>query len=495
MLSSTPQPSLPDDTLASALAVVTPDRDDQPWRIAADMGYACTSKIIFPSVGPPNEMTVVCQLQGAIAPLQTRLRWKMTRPTVSLSIVQTGDRVMPLASGAGVLPEDVLASINDSSMRLALQCDGGETAACVAFAETTPDEKKKFQAYERACLRGDDTSSCGKGAQTLLHLNMTQWDLEGSPAYARVLFLGCKSGVTSACIPAAGLLTKAMQGTLAQEALTEACTAKIVDGCVQAALRDEGPAGIAAAQAACDAGSAAGCGLLGDKYADGTGVGKDPARARELRGKACDADWGPSCTKLGLYDKGCAAGDTDSCDVLCKAGKSAACDGASASVKEERESNAARAKAEQELPGLFQKCAANRAVVERWRIAGVAAERASDQAGVQRATDEIDKVGPAWSDTLGKIRSAMTVLTDNQGPRFVQLLRRFDAECNCRPTASGRCGAAGDGPAPARASRCGGGQTWCGGTTAGTCCAGYQTCCQRRGGNFFCGAGTNPCGH
>jgi TPR repeat protein len=49
-------------------------------------------------------------------------------------------------------------------------------------------------------------------------------------------------------------------------------------------------------------------------------------------------------------------------------------------------------------------------------------------------------------------------------------------------------------PAPAATSRCGTSQRWCGGSSAGTCCAGYQTCCQRRGGNFFCGSGTNPCG-
>jgi len=51
-------------------------------------------------------------------------------------------------------------------------------------------------------------------------------------------------------------------------------------------------------------------------------------------------------------------------------------------------------------------------------------------------------------------------------------------------------------PAGSRAagSRCRADQGWCGTGNIGTCCESSQVCCQRRGGNPFCGSGTNPCG-
>ncbi len=212
-----------------------------------------------------------------------------------------------------------------------------------------------------------------------------------------------------------------------------------VDACLQVALRDSGQAGFRAAAAACEGGDPRGCGLLADKLDAGTGGVKDGPRAHKLREQACDSRWGPACTKLGLEQKGCEAGDTSACDALCRRGNVAACDGASEDVKQERATAVARAQAEQRLPGLFAKCTANRAIIEHWRMAGLAAERAGDEAGAQRATDEIDKVGPAWSETLSKIREAITLLTGDQGPRFTQLVSRFHAECDCKPTYSGRC--------------------------------------------------------
>jgi len=48
-------------------------------------------------------------------------------------------------------------------------------------------------------------------------------------------------------------------------------------------------------------------------------------------------------------------------------------------------------------------------------------------------------------------------------------------------------------PKPHPGQRCGAGKTWCGDSSQGTCCAGYQVCCKRPGGNPFCGSGTRPC--
>jgi hypothetical protein len=123
--------------------------------------------------------------------------------------------------------------------------------------------------------------------------------------------------------------------------LADACTGCITKPggasiCLGQAAADQGPEGFGVAKQACEAGNQDGCALLADKYADGIGVAKDPAQAQTLRGQACDKGVAASCTRLGLYEKGCKAGDTDACDVLCKRGNAAACQNASEDAKNAR---------------------------------------------------------------------------------------------------------------------------------------------------------------
>jgi uncharacterized protein len=56
---------------------------------------------------------------------------------------------------------------------------------------------------------------------------------------------------------------------------------------------------------ACDNGSVAACGKLGEMYVDGQGLMRNAARAAPLLAKACDGALPAACAKLGqLYDKG-----------------------------------------------------------------------------------------------------------------------------------------------------------------------------------------------
>jgi hypothetical protein len=97
-------------------------------------------------------------------------------------------------------------------------------------------------------------------------------------------------------------------------------------------------------------------------------------------------------------------------------------------------------RAEHDLPGLFARCAASRAIIQRWRIADAGAQGVGNYVLGQQAHAEMDRETPAWSATRGKILDAIHVLTNDQGPRHASLLRRVAAECDCKPTPSGRCG-------------------------------------------------------
>jgi len=50
---------------------------------------------------------------------------------------------------------------------------------------------------------------------------------------------------------------------------------------------------------ACEGDDAEACGLLAALHETGQGVSRDPARAAELRRRACDGGFAPSCTPAG----------------------------------------------------------------------------------------------------------------------------------------------------------------------------------------------------
>jgi TPR repeat protein len=245
---------------------------------------------------------------------------------------------------------------------------------------------------------------------------------------------------------------------------------------------------------ACEVGHSFSCGKIADMLAKGEGVRRDRARARALRIKLCDSNDTEACAKLceegdmracrtacvgprevELHDapsclKACTAGDqamcrigcaahddasclrscsngdgaackeacsadSQPCNALCKTGSEPACEGADEDVV----SRATSRNAERTLPTLFAQCRANRAAMERWRVAYVAAQRSGNASEMQHAGAEIEKLGPRWSTTLSDLRQAIQVVTEDQGPRFEELIRRVDRECNCKSSPSGRC--------------------------------------------------------
>lgn len=164
-------------------------------------------------------------------------------------------------------------------------------------------------------------------------------------------------------------------------------------------------------ECAADVGSYA-CEALAILYGVGdprvTTSGANPEKARELAKKGCDAGNKHACAAQQEFDEKIATRD------------------------------AAR-KAEPALPGLFARCSANRAVIERWRIAGVQAARSGDQAAAQRATQKIHEVEPQWNATLSELREAIRLVTGDEGQRFTQLVLQVKAQCSCEPTRSGAC--------------------------------------------------------
>lgn len=273
--------------------------------------------------------------RSPVSLFQEAIHGDVSNPTLTVMLWADDDELLPLASQDRLqMPQ--IAAIVDPKERLVAQCNRREAAACAALGDSASDDKSKFLAYEVACLKGTDARVCKSASEIFLRTNLGVWAPDDMQAAGATLLRGCKAGLITACMAAARVLDNHASPNPALVAWAAACSANIVDGCIQEAIFDRGPAGLAAAKTACEAGNAGGCGLLGDKYAEGLGVATDAARAQELRNKACGGGWGPSCTKLGLYDKGCRAGDTDSCDVLCKRGDAATCENASESVRDAR---------------------------------------------------------------------------------------------------------------------------------------------------------------
>lgn len=130
----------------------------------------------------------------------------------------------------------------------------------------------------------------------------------------------------------------------------------------------------------------------------------NPERAQEIAKKGCDAGNKIGCAAVGKFEE-----------------------------------MAAPKRAEAKIPGLFTKCATNRAAIERWRIAGVQAAKANDQAAASRASQKIQEIEPEWNTTLSELRDAIRLVTNNEGARYNQLIAQVKSQCSCEPSRSGAC--------------------------------------------------------
>jgi hypothetical protein len=75
-------------------------------------------------------------------------------------------------------------------------------------------------------------------------------------------------------------------------------------------------------------------------------------------------------------------------------------------------------KAEQDLPRLFAQCAENHRKILQLKAA--------------RDVNGLKALEPSWSQNLDDVREAIELLTDNEGPRYTQLMLRFEACAKAR---------------------------------------------------------------
>lgn len=192
-------------------------------------------------------------------------------------------------------------------------------------------------------------------------------------------------------------------------------------------------------------------------------TGPNPGRARELGAKSCVAGNRTACSFVVVLDDSATKCTADSeCKPYCATGFGTACvklgrmfrDGEGVTADQAQAGSYFRqacgakipddegckyVRASANLSALFAQCSANRAEIERWRIAGVQAGRSGDGAAAQRATDKLHEIEPKWSQTLSDLREAIALLTGDQGVRFQQLVLQVKSQCSCEATRSGAC--------------------------------------------------------
>jgi TPR repeat protein len=95
--------------------------------------------------------------------------------------------------------------------------------------------------------------------------------------------------------------------------------------------------------------------------------------------------------------------------------------------------------AEAKLPKLFATCAANKAKIERWRVHGVEAGRRGDPAAAAEAARQLGELEPSWNQTLNDLQESISLVTGDEGPRYVTLIRQVHDRCSCGATRSGQC--------------------------------------------------------
>ena len=112
-----------------------------------------------------------------------------------------------------------------------------------------------------------------------------------SQAFDRCLN-GCRSGSANDCYSAALVTQKVKDGALTQALFQRSCALGVVSGCTNRAahsdMKEDGNAcAIRTYELACDQDDPWACSMIGLHLIRGTGVARDPARARRLLSKSC----------------------------------------------------------------------------------------------------------------------------------------------------------------------------------------------------------------
>lgn len=294
----------------------------------------------------------------------------------------------------------------------------------------------------------------------------------------------CDRGNASSCAKA-GYAYQHGEGVpvdmaLAVKLVTKSCDAGDMPGCTNLGrmymtgdgVRRDVAKGLELTQRACDAEVDFACENLGGFYAEGKQVPKSPKRALMYYDKACVMKTGGACRSAGIllkgnwglpkdsaaaveyFKKACDLNDGQGCVHLSDAyylGDGVPEDNAKALEFAKRSCRlglelgcvkvtdlggtmvtpADIRRAEIKIAQLFQQCSVNKSRIEAFRVAGITAARNGDKAGAARATERLQSIEPGWARTLDDIRQTITVLTNDEGPRFQQLMVRVHRECSC----------------------------------------------------------------
>ena len=206
-------------------------------------------------------------------------------------------------------------------------CDAGDTRGCIFLAHMhrdgrglTKDDKQAVALYQRACDAGDtrgcsflaDMYSDGRGltkdnkrAVELLQRACEAGDASGCNKLAFMYYRGagvkknqqrvlglwqlaCEMGEGAGCSNLAGFYSRGwlwwdMSKFVSGESKDSALASKLYRRAVELY------------QLGCESGDALNCRSLGDMYREGSGVNKDPNRAAQLFGQACDLGLADAC--------------------------------------------------------------------------------------------------------------------------------------------------------------------------------------------------------
>jgi TPR repeat protein len=339
------------------------------------------------------------------------------------------------------------------------RCEAGNDDSCYSLAfllrdgtNVAKDVPQALSLFERLCQSTSkkEASACGVASFIYGKGNGIPIDVDRKVALGRK---GCDLGDATSCF---NLATMFEHGEGVPKSptdrityLAKACDLNDGESCDRLAdANEDGDAGVPvdAVKAlrlhrkACDNGFRRSCYNLGDQFSRGVDVPTSPSEALTYFRKGCDLNEPLSCNNVGAsYAKGEGV-PKDMARALQLFRKSCALQHNDPNINACQSAIAAQQQvAEASLPGLFSQCAANRVVMERWRIVGLRAQRVGDAAGERLASKKFQEITPQWSATLETLREAIGAVTNNEGPRFGQLITQVHDRCSCDPSPTGAC--------------------------------------------------------
>lgn len=265
------------------------------------------------------------------------------------------------------------------------QCDGGDDAACLAYASVIAkaDPKGAMVLREKAC--SSKTSKLSKDVKATCLANIARAYESGD-------------GVTSDTFRAYAYFE-------------EACLAGHLGSCLKTAAKCEGEREAhqitevgSCYEPACKLGHADSCVLIAEEILKAKNPTDDDIE------KAIQTMKAP-----------CQAKDPRCKPIVEKAAK----------IQFDRATKA--------IPGMFTTCEQHKAQIGKWRAQGVEAGKKGDKVKAEEAFDRLKTLEPVWNANLDRLQKAIEITTtgddDTRGKKMLEVQKR----CSCGATPSGQC--------------------------------------------------------